>query len=122
MRHRHHNYITTVGPRLPKVSLALAPTYLPTALPMQDLCRALSELHDRAPQHTYLHTRLEVLRAFGRPIEELFESFDPRPLASGSIAQVRVLAGNSMGLGGVGRDICLGDRLRCCWGWCASSI
>ncbi|GAB4817539.1 hypothetical protein N2152v2_004585 [Parachlorella kessleri] len=54
----------------------------------EDLCRALCELHDRAPQHTYLHTRLEVLRAFGRPIEALFESFEPLPLASGSIAQV----------------------------------
>lgn len=34
-------------------------------------------------------TKAEVERAFGRALGEVFASFDPRPLASGSIAQVR---------------------------------
>lgn len=41
-----------------------------------------------APVHSFRHTRRAVEAAFGKPLRELFESFDPKPLASGSIAQV----------------------------------
>lgn len=42
----------------------------------------------RAPVHSYRHTRREIKAALGVDIEQLFDSFDPQPLASGSIAQV----------------------------------
>jgi aarF domain-containing kinase len=38
--------------------------------------------------HSYRHTRREVKAALGVEIEQLFDDFDPKPLASGSIAQV----------------------------------
>lgn len=52
------------------------------------MCEALSELHDRAPTHPPAATRAIVEASLGRTLEELFLSFDERPLASGSIAQV----------------------------------
>ncbi|KAL4443762.1 hypothetical protein ABPG75_011499 [Micractinium tetrahymenae] len=54
----------------------------------QDFCRVLSELHDRAPVHSERETRRLVESALGGPLEQLFLSFESRPLASGSIAQV----------------------------------
>jgi aarF domain-containing kinase len=38
--------------------------------------------------HSYRHTRREVKAALGVDIEQLFDDFDAKPLASGSIAQV----------------------------------
>jgi aarF domain-containing kinase len=38
--------------------------------------------------HSFRHTRKTVEAAFGKSLEELFDRFDPKPLASGSIAQV----------------------------------
>eukprot|EP00879_Flechtneria_rotunda_P001554 GHRR01001713.1.p1 GENE.GHRR01001713.1~~GHRR01001713.1.p1 ORF type:complete len:1175 (+),score=492.98 GHRR01001713.1:413-3937(+) len=54
----------------------------------EDFCDALASLHDRAPIHGYKHTRRQVEAAFGVKLNQLFNSFDPKPLASGSIAQV----------------------------------
>lgn len=59
----------------------------PDLLPI-DLCHALERLHTNAPKHDFKHTRLEIERSFGMPLEELFIEFDPTPIASGSIAQV----------------------------------
>ncbi|GFR47223.1 hypothetical protein Agub_g8906 [Astrephomene gubernaculifera] len=53
-----------------------------------DFCEALSQLHDRAPTHSFAFTRRQIERSFGVPLETMFESLDPRPVASGSIAQV----------------------------------
>lgn len=53
-----------------------------------EFCNVLSDLHDNAPVHSFKETRKEIRRAFGRSIEDIFESFDPEPLASGSVAQV----------------------------------
>jgi hypothetical protein len=55
---------------------------------VQEFCRALSELHDKAPVHSWQFTRMEIERAFGRRVEDLFVSIETTPLASGSIAQV----------------------------------
>ena len=56
----------------------------------EELCKALSKLHSNAPTHKPAHTRHLVERAFGnRRLEDVFEWFDIKPLASGSIAQVR---------------------------------
>ncbi|KAI7844981.1 hypothetical protein COHA_001347 [Chlorella ohadii] len=54
----------------------------------EEFCRVMSELHDRAPTHSMAETRRIVEAALGAPLESLFLSFEPRPLASGSIAQV----------------------------------
>lgn len=55
----------------------------------EDLCSTLSMLHSYAPVHSFEYTRKEVEKALGQRIEDVFDSFDPEPIASGSIAQVR---------------------------------
>lgn len=60
-----------------------------------ELCRVLAELHDHAPVHSWRESKREIEASFKRPVEELFESIDHEPLASGSIAQVFNLPGVS---------------------------
>jgi hypothetical protein len=55
------------------------------------LCDALSELHNSAPAHAWDFTQTLVESSLDIPqgsLLEVFSSFDPEPLASGSIAQV----------------------------------
>ena len=52
---------------------------------------ALAELHDRAPVHSWKASKSEIEKAFGQPVEELFDSIEHKALASGSIAQVWLL-------------------------------
>jgi hypothetical protein len=52
------------------------------------LCAKLAELQTNAPVHSFFQTRREIESSFGLPLETLFSSFNPKPLASGSIAQV----------------------------------
>lgn len=59
----------------------------PDLVPIE-LCQHLAKLHDRAPAHAPEVSRQIVESAFGQPIEKLFPSFEPTPIASGSIAQV----------------------------------
>ena len=59
-----------------------------STVPLQDLCLVLSELHDRAPIHSWAASKAEIEKAFGKPVEELFDSIEQKALASGSIAQV----------------------------------
>lgn len=54
----------------------------------RDLCTKLSELHTKAPEHSFAYTRRTIERAFGRKLSEIFENFEETPVASGSIAQV----------------------------------
>ncbi|KAG8635326.1 hypothetical protein MANES_16G019500v8 [Manihot esculenta] len=54
----------------------------------RDLCTKLSELHTKAPEHSFAYTRKTIERAFGRKLSEIFEGFEEVPVASGSIAQV----------------------------------
>ncbi|XP_041024430.1 probable serine/threonine-protein kinase abkC [Juglans microcarpa x Juglans regia] len=54
----------------------------------RDLCTKLSELHSKAPEHSFAYTRKTIERAFGRELSEIFENFEESPVASGSIAQV----------------------------------
>lgn len=54
----------------------------------RDLCSELTKLHSKAPEHSFAYTKLAVEKAFGRRISDIFESFDEKPVASGSIAQV----------------------------------
>lgn len=50
--------------------------------------RLLPAPQDKAPVHSFAHTKREVEAAFGAPLLTRFSWFDPKPLASGSIAQV----------------------------------
>jgi aarF domain-containing kinase len=60
------------------------------SLLMRCCCSLLSLCYipRRAPVHSFRHTRRTVEAAFGKPLEQLFDRFEPKPLASGSIAQV----------------------------------
>eukprot|EP00461_Guttulinopsis_vulgaris_P002072 UN02073 len=53
-----------------------------------DVIEVLSRLRDGAPAHGFEETREIIKEEFGRDINELFLSFSPEPIASGSIAQV----------------------------------
>ncbi|XP_065878080.1 uncharacterized protein [Euphorbia lathyris] len=54
----------------------------------RDLCTKLSELHTKAPEHSFSYTKKTIEKAFGRKLSEIFEGFEEEPVASGSIAQV----------------------------------
>ncbi|KAG8364993.1 hypothetical protein BUALT_Bualt18G0056500 [Buddleja alternifolia] len=53
-----------------------------------DLCNELSELHSKAPAHTFAYTKKTIEKAFGRKLPEIFDKFEEEPVASGSVAQV----------------------------------
>jgi ubiquinone biosynthesis protein len=53
-----------------------------------DFIEELSTLQDRVPPFGMEDVRKQVLEAFGKPLEELFQDFDPSPLAAASMAQV----------------------------------
>jgi ubiquinone biosynthesis protein len=54
----------------------------------RDLADELAKLQDRVPPFPAAVARGLVEKAYGRPIEAVFESFDAEPVASASIAQV----------------------------------
>ncbi|KAL5719493.1 hypothetical protein ACHQM5_012260 [Ranunculus cassubicifolius] len=54
----------------------------------RDLCIELSKLHSKAPEHSYAYTKKAIENAFGRKILDIFDDFEEKPIASGSIAQV----------------------------------
>ena len=53
-----------------------------------DVADELAKLQDRVPPFPAAQAAALVERAFGRPVTELFASFDAEPVASASIAQV----------------------------------
>src|SRR5574337_79754 len=53
-----------------------------------DVADELAKLQDRVPPFPGAQARRLVEQAFGRPVDEVFERFDPEPVASASIAQV----------------------------------
>ena len=49
----------------------------------------MSSLHSHAPAHSLAKTKETIEKVFdGRPFDEIFEEFDPKPLGVGAIAQV----------------------------------
>jgi len=54
----------------------------------RDIADELAKLQDRVPPFSGAVARAQVERALGRPVAELFGSFDEVPLAAASVAQV----------------------------------
>lgn len=55
----------------------------------RDVVEAMAKLRDDIPAHDFAHTRKMIRESFnGLEIEDIFESFDPVCIASGSVAQV----------------------------------
>ncbi|KAG0497111.1 hypothetical protein HPP92_001802 [Vanilla planifolia] len=48
----------------------------------------LTKLHSKAPSHSFAYSKSTIERAFGRKLYEIFDHFEEKPVASGSIAQV----------------------------------
>jgi len=65
--------------------LALQPDIL-----SPEYCNALFELLDRVEPFPYAEVRRIVSDELGRPPEQVFDSFEPRPLATASVGQVHV--------------------------------
>ncbi|HSG66118.1 MAG TPA: AarF/UbiB family protein, partial [Gammaproteobacteria bacterium] len=53
-----------------------------------DIADELAKLQDRVPPFPGSDARTIIERAYGRPVDEVFEAFDESPLAAASIAQV----------------------------------
>lgn len=65
--------------------LALQPDIL-----SPEYCNALFELLDRVEPFSYAEVQRILIEELGRPPEQLFNSFEPRPLATASVGQVHV--------------------------------
>lgn len=54
----------------------------------QDLIDVASRFREDAPVHSLEQSRKMFRESFGKDLDEVFEFFDPKPIASGTIAQV----------------------------------
>jgi aarF domain-containing kinase len=52
------------------------------------LCDTLATLQSGAPEHSFSFTRAQIKKELGATIDEVFDDFSKKPIASGSIAQV----------------------------------
>src|SRR3989441_4452128 len=86
------------GARLRRALEALGPIFIKFGqvlstrrdLVPADLADELAKLQDRVPPFPAELAAAEVERAFGKPVGELFERFEPQPVASASVAQVHL--------------------------------
>ena len=86
----------SMGERLRKVFEELGPTYIklgqvlanrPDLLPME-VVNELAKLLDSVPPFSYEEAEAVLVKELGGPVDSIFESLDPEPLAAASIAQV----------------------------------
>ena len=63
--------------------LSMRPDIIPP-----DVIEALSKLRDSTSEHSIGHTRAMIKKSFGRSIDDLFEEFEEKPIASASVGQV----------------------------------
>jgi predicted unusual protein kinase regulating ubiquinone biosynthesis (AarF/ABC1/UbiB family) len=54
----------------------------------QEYIEVLSRLHDRVPPRAFSLMKQRVTEELGKPLEEVFSSFTPEPIAAASLAQV----------------------------------
>ncbi|KAJ2398583.1 hypothetical protein GGI23_003158 [Coemansia sp. RSA 2559] len=78
-----------------------------TDLFSMQLCVELGRLHDRNKVHSATYSKNAVARAFGvKSIDQVFESFDEKPLGVGAVAQVhRARFLKELSDGGVVQDV-----------------
>lgn len=85
----------TAAERFARLLGELGPTYIKLGqllsmrsdLLPREYVMALSTLQDRAPEIPFDDVRSVIERGLGRPLEELFESLEPSPIATASIGQ-----------------------------------
>jgi predicted unusual protein kinase regulating ubiquinone biosynthesis (AarF/ABC1/UbiB family) len=53
-----------------------------------ELADKFEYLREKAPTHSFETTREYFRKSYGREIEDIFDEFDPVPVASGSVSQV----------------------------------
>jgi predicted unusual protein kinase regulating ubiquinone biosynthesis (AarF/ABC1/UbiB family) len=63
--------------------LSMRPDLLPP-----DIIEALSELRDNTAEHDMEHNRAMFRTSFGYELDDFFDFFDPKPIASASVGQV----------------------------------
>jgi len=63
--------------------MSMRPDMLPP-----DVIEAFSKLREDVPQHDMAHNETVIQESLGKSIDDVFEFFDPRPVASGTVAQV----------------------------------
>ncbi len=74
-----------LGPTFIKMGQVLSSR--PDLIPL-DLTRELTRLQDKVPSFPFEQVRQIILAEFGKPISEVFHSFEDAPFASASIGQV----------------------------------
>ena len=77
--------LASLGPTFVKLAQVFASR--PDVVP-EPYLSALGTLTDRVPGVPYDMIEQEIIRAYGKPPEDLFDSFDKEALASGSLGQV----------------------------------
>ncbi|MBI4756787.1 MAG: ubiquinone biosynthesis regulatory protein kinase UbiB [Betaproteobacteria bacterium] len=79
--------LEALGPIFVKFGQALSTRrdLLPT-----DIADELAKLQDRVPPFPSEQALAQLEAAYGKPVDQVFKSFDPRPVASASVAQVHI--------------------------------